>query len=140
MIQIKHIKWGMYLILISSALFINTVMIFIVPRVEKYSQAALIEFLESKKKKENFDLKFCLICKNLISVVFCPHCKQSTSFTDTCDFCDGSLEKVKVCKKCIFESDMGLLELDGREVVCLFCGKIFSSGLVECPDCDKADV
>ncbi len=49
MVQMKNIKWGIYLIIISSALFINTVMIFIVPRVEKYSQASLIEFLASKK-------------------------------------------------------------------------------------------
>lgn len=46
--QTKHVKWGTYILLISSALFVNTLMIFIVPRAEKYSQAALIEFLQSK--------------------------------------------------------------------------------------------
>ena len=51
MISMKSIRWGIYLIIISSALFINTVMIFIVPRVETYSQRALIEFLESKKSE-----------------------------------------------------------------------------------------
>ncbi|MFN8323826.1 MAG: glycosyltransferase family 39 protein [Chitinophagales bacterium] len=46
--QTKHVKWGTYILLISSGLFVNSLMIFIVPRVEKYSQAALIEFLQSK--------------------------------------------------------------------------------------------
>ena len=51
LIGMKNRRWGVYLMIISSALFINTVMIFIVPRVEKYSQNALIEFLETKKNE-----------------------------------------------------------------------------------------
>ena len=47
--QTRHVKWGAYLLIISSALFINTITIFVVPRIEKYSQGALIEFIESKK-------------------------------------------------------------------------------------------
>lgn len=49
LISMKNVRWGTYLIIISSAMFINTVMIFIVPRVETYSQRALIEFLQSKQ-------------------------------------------------------------------------------------------
>ena len=48
LISTNNRRWGTYLIIISSALFINTVMIFIVPRVETYSQRAMIEFLQSK--------------------------------------------------------------------------------------------
>lgn len=48
MMQTKQVKWGAYILIISSALFISTMLTFVVPRVEKYSQAALIEFLESK--------------------------------------------------------------------------------------------
>jgi hypothetical protein len=51
LIEMRNRRWGIYLMIISSALFINTVMIFIVPRVERYSQHALIEFLESKKNE-----------------------------------------------------------------------------------------
>ena len=51
LIEMKYKRWGVYLMIISSALFINTVMVFIVPRVERYSQNALIEFLESKKNE-----------------------------------------------------------------------------------------
>jgi len=51
LIEMKNRRWGVYLIIISSALFINTVMTFIVPRIERYSQYALIEFLESKKNE-----------------------------------------------------------------------------------------
>lgn len=51
LMQTKNVRWGAYLLLISSGLFINTVMIFIVPRVERYTQAALIEFLESKQNE-----------------------------------------------------------------------------------------
>lgn len=49
--QTKHVKWGTYLLLLSTALFISAVMTFVVPRVEKYSQAAHIEFLESKQRE-----------------------------------------------------------------------------------------
>lgn len=49
LIQTKHVKWAVYVLLISTTLFISTLMTLIVPRVEKYSQAALIEFLESKQ-------------------------------------------------------------------------------------------
>ncbi len=48
LMQTKHVKWGAYILIICSALFISTVITLVVPRVEKYSQAALIEFLESK--------------------------------------------------------------------------------------------
>ncbi|MES2621612.1 MAG: glycosyltransferase family 39 protein [Bacteroidota bacterium] len=51
LLQTKHVKWGGYLLLISSGLFVNTIMTFVVPGVEKYSQAALIEFLESKQQE-----------------------------------------------------------------------------------------
>lgn len=51
LLQTKHVRWGIYILLMSSALFINGMMSQIVPRVEKYSQAALIEFLESKKEE-----------------------------------------------------------------------------------------
>ena len=51
LIELKNRRWGVYLMIMSSALFINTVMTFIVPRVERYSQFALIEFLESKKNE-----------------------------------------------------------------------------------------
>jgi len=51
LIEFKNRRWGVYLMIISSALFINTVMTFIVPRVERYSQYSLIEFLESKKNE-----------------------------------------------------------------------------------------
>jgi 4-amino-4-deoxy-L-arabinose transferase-like glycosyltransferase len=47
----KHVRWGVYLLLISSALFVSAILILIVPRVEKYSQAAMIEFIESKKNE-----------------------------------------------------------------------------------------
>ncbi|HLP52092.1 MAG TPA: glycosyltransferase family 39 protein [Chitinophagales bacterium] len=50
--QTKHVKLGAYMLIISTGLFVSTVMTFIIPRVEKYSQAALIEFLETKKKEE----------------------------------------------------------------------------------------
>lgn len=51
LIQTRHIKWAVYMLLISSAVFINTMMSLVVPRVEKYTQAALIEFLESKQNE-----------------------------------------------------------------------------------------
>jgi len=52
LLQTKHVKWGAYLLLISSALFISAAMTLVIPRVEKYSQAALIDFLESKKNEQ----------------------------------------------------------------------------------------
>jgi 4-amino-4-deoxy-L-arabinose transferase-like glycosyltransferase len=52
LMQTKQVKWGAYLLIINSGLFVNTMMVFIVPRVEKYSQAALIEFMESKQKED----------------------------------------------------------------------------------------
>ena len=51
LIEMKNRRWGIYVMIMSSALFINTVMVFIVPRVERYSQNGLIEFLESKKNE-----------------------------------------------------------------------------------------
>ncbi len=52
LIDSKRIRLGVFVIIISSALFINKVMSFIVPRVELYSQGALIEFCESKKNED----------------------------------------------------------------------------------------
>lgn len=49
--QTKNVKWGTYLLLISSTVFINTLMTLIIPRVERYSQHALIEFLETKQQE-----------------------------------------------------------------------------------------
>ena len=48
LLQTRQVRSGAYLLIISSALFINTMMTLVVPRVEKYSQDALIEFLQSK--------------------------------------------------------------------------------------------
>jgi 4-amino-4-deoxy-L-arabinose transferase-like glycosyltransferase len=48
LMYMRHIKWGIYVVLIASAVFVNTMMVLIVPRVEKYSQAALIEFLQQR--------------------------------------------------------------------------------------------
>ncbi len=48
----RQVRWGTYVLLISSALFINTVTIFIFPRMEKYAQGALIEFLEQKQQED----------------------------------------------------------------------------------------
>lgn len=52
LMQTRNVRWGAYLLIISSALFVNTVMMFIVPRVEKYTQGALIEFMESKQQED----------------------------------------------------------------------------------------
>jgi hypothetical protein len=49
--QTKHVRWGTYLLLISSAVFVNTMMIRVVPRVERYSQGALIDFLKEKRNE-----------------------------------------------------------------------------------------
>jgi len=49
LIGFSQIRWGVYVIIISSALFINTWMIWFVPRIEQYSQNAAIEFLKSKQ-------------------------------------------------------------------------------------------
>lgn len=49
--QTKHVKWGAYLLIISSGIFVSTLMTLIVPRVEKYTQASLIEFLETKQNE-----------------------------------------------------------------------------------------
>ncbi len=51
LMQTKHLKWGTYLLIISSTIFVNTLMTLIVPRVEKYSQNAHIEFLISKQNE-----------------------------------------------------------------------------------------
>ncbi len=52
LLQTRHVKWGAYLLIMSSGLFVSTLMTLVVPRVEKYSQAALIEFLESRKTEK----------------------------------------------------------------------------------------
>lgn len=49
--QTKHVRWGTYLLLISSTVFVNTMMIRVVPRVERYSQGALIDFLKEKRNE-----------------------------------------------------------------------------------------
>ena len=51
LMQTKNVKWGAYLLLMSSGLFVTTLLTLVIPRVEKYSQASLIEFLESKKNE-----------------------------------------------------------------------------------------
>ena len=45
---------GIATILISTCLFTNLMMAIIIPRIEKYSQGAMIEFLESKKTEDCF--------------------------------------------------------------------------------------
>lgn len=51
LIHRKHIIRGVSLLIISSIIFISALMILIVPRVEKYSQSALIEFMISKQNE-----------------------------------------------------------------------------------------
>lgn len=48
----KKIMAGLWTILIATCLFTNLMMALIVPRIEKYSQAALIEFLKTKKTED----------------------------------------------------------------------------------------
>lgn len=48
----KHILSGLWTILIATCLFTNLMMALIVPRIEKYSQAALIEFIQAKKSED----------------------------------------------------------------------------------------
>ena len=48
----KKIMAGLWTILIATCLFTNLMMALIVPRIEKYSQAALIEFLQTKKTED----------------------------------------------------------------------------------------
>ena len=43
---------GIATILISTCLFTNLMMAIIIPRIEKYSQGAMIDFLESKKTED----------------------------------------------------------------------------------------
>jgi 4-amino-4-deoxy-L-arabinose transferase-like glycosyltransferase len=52
LIGIKKATAGLWTILIATCLFTNLMMALIVPRIEKYSQAAMIEFLESKKTED----------------------------------------------------------------------------------------
>jgi hypothetical protein len=52
LIQMKLNRLGVYVIIISSALFVSKMLTFVVPRVEKYSQNALIEFLQSKSNED----------------------------------------------------------------------------------------
>jgi 4-amino-4-deoxy-L-arabinose transferase-like glycosyltransferase len=47
LLPMKHIRAAVYLLIISSAMFVNAMLTLIVPRVEKYSQSALIEFLQT---------------------------------------------------------------------------------------------
>ena len=48
----KKIMAGLWTILIATCLFTNLMMALIVPRIEKYSQEALIEFLKTKKTED----------------------------------------------------------------------------------------
>jgi hypothetical protein len=48
----KKVTAGLWTILIATCLFTNLMMALIVPRIEKYSQAAMIEFVESKKTED----------------------------------------------------------------------------------------
>jgi hypothetical protein len=52
LITAKHTRWGVYTLLISTALFISILMNLIMPRIEKYSQAALIEFLAQRQGED----------------------------------------------------------------------------------------
>jgi hypothetical protein len=52
LISRKRIVGGLWTILIATCLFTNLMMALIVPRIEKYSQAALIEFLQGKKAED----------------------------------------------------------------------------------------
>ena len=47
-----HLLRGLATILIASCFFTNMMLVLVVPRIEKYSQAAMIEFLESKKTED----------------------------------------------------------------------------------------
>lgn len=51
LMQQRHYKWGTYVILISSGMFVKSAMTFIIPRVEQYTQHAFIDFLEEKSKE-----------------------------------------------------------------------------------------
>jgi len=48
----KNIVSGLATILIATCLFTNLMMALIIPRLEKYSQAAMIEFLQTKKTED----------------------------------------------------------------------------------------
>jgi len=48
----KRITAGLWTILIATCLFTNLMMVLIVPRIEKYSQEAMIEFLQEKKAED----------------------------------------------------------------------------------------
>ena len=48
----KKVIVGLWTILIATCLFTNLMMALIVPRIEKYSQAAMIEFLQDKKAED----------------------------------------------------------------------------------------
>jgi 4-amino-4-deoxy-L-arabinose transferase-like glycosyltransferase len=54
LVQFGHVRWAVYAIIVSSAIFVNSVMIFFVPRIERYSQHAMIEFLKSKQNEDCF--------------------------------------------------------------------------------------
>jgi 4-amino-4-deoxy-L-arabinose transferase-like glycosyltransferase len=48
----KRVTAGLWTILIATCLFTNLMMAIIVPRMEKYSQGAMIEFLQAKKTED----------------------------------------------------------------------------------------
>jgi hypothetical protein len=48
----KRVMSGLWTLLIATCLFTNLMMALIVPRVEKYSQGAMIEFIQSKKAED----------------------------------------------------------------------------------------
>lgn len=47
--QTKHVRWAAYLLIMSSGLFVNNMLVRVVPRIERYSQGALIDFLKEKR-------------------------------------------------------------------------------------------
>ena len=52
MVGTKRYVGGLATLLISTCLFANLMMAIIVPRIEKYSQAAMVEFLQAKKAED----------------------------------------------------------------------------------------
>ena len=48
----KHIVRGLGVLLMATCVFVNVLSVVIVPRVEKYSQAAMLDFIESKKLED----------------------------------------------------------------------------------------
>ncbi|MCS6934735.1 MAG: glycosyltransferase family 39 protein [Chitinophagales bacterium] len=49
LVQSRHVRWGIYLMLMATAVFFNTLLIIWVPRAERMSQHAYIDFILSKQ-------------------------------------------------------------------------------------------